>query len=89
MSNTSTSNPPTTVRVNGRIVEPGTELSIRGERGRFRFQYPIVQDDRPVGVTVYGGPHGHGTYRSFSLDRIRTVHRVDKLRAGSLTGGAR
>lgn len=88
MSNTPTSTTPT-VRVNGRLVEPGTELSIKGERGRFRFQYPILRDDHVVGVTVYGGPHGHGTYRSFSLDRIRTVHRLAKLRDGSLAGGAR
>lgn len=79
MSNTPT--PTTTIRVNGRAVEPGTELSIKGEKGRFQYRYPILNEDGDVtGVTVYGGPSGRSTYRSFSLDRIRTVHRITKTR---------
>lgn len=72
---------PTPIRINGRVVEPGTELSVRGWRGRYRYQYArLVEAGAVVEITAYGGPDGHGTYRSCRPDRVRTVHRIPKTR---------
>ena len=63
--------------VNGRHVEPGVELKIRGERGRFRFVKHVSRPERGVEwVDVWGGPRHHAQLRSFRPDRIRTVHRI-------------
>ena len=73
----------THVRINRRHVEPGTELSIRGERGRFRFiEYRrAVVDGKPSDwITVYGGPANKPACRSFSPTRVTTVHRTTKVR---------
>lgn len=67
--------------VNGRRVEVGTELSISGVRGRFRFRsVDTFTDGRPTVVTVVGGTDGHSMTRTFTADRIRTVHRIAKAR---------
>ena len=63
---------------NGRHIEVGTELTIAGERGRFRFKWARLDGDRVVEVTVF--QHG---YRTFAPERIRTVHRVAKIRPAS------
>lgn len=69
------------VTVNGRQVTVGTELSIKGEPGaRFRFKEHVVTPGGNEHITVYGGTKGQGQWRSFALDQVKTVHRVDKLR---------
>jgi hypothetical protein len=67
-------------RVNGRVVTPGTEVTIRGERGRFRFVKHVRNGAGNEWVDVYGGPKGHETLRSFRPARIRTVHRRATMR---------
>lgn len=69
---------------NGRAVEKGTEVSITGEPGRFVFLRHV---ERPSGVawidvleTYRGTPQG---YRSFRPDRIKTVHRLTRIRRAS------
>jgi hypothetical protein len=67
--------------INGHTVTPGTELSIKGERGRFRF-IKHVQRRRPSGeevewIDVWGGPKHSPQLRSFRPDRVRTVHRIN------------
>jgi hypothetical protein len=58
----------------GRVLTPGRELSIAGERGRFRFVKHVTTPDGRQWVDVVGGPEGHTMTRSFRPDRIRTVH---------------
>ena len=69
---------------NGRNIERGTELSIKGESGRFRFIEHVRTPDGSEWITVYGGDSnlkGVRSWRSFSPDRIRTVHWKEKIRS--------
>ncbi|GAA4981355.1 hypothetical protein [Actinopolymorpha pittospori] len=68
-------------RVNGRILAPGAEVSIRGERGRFRFLYAVEKPDGLVWLEFLGGSKGSEVFRSFYPSRVRTVHRIAKTRA--------
>jgi hypothetical protein len=63
----------------GRILTPGVELTISGERGRFRFIRHVTSGDRQW-VDVLGGKAGHEKIRSFRPDRVVVVHRLKKLR---------
>jgi hypothetical protein len=67
---------------NGRHIERGTELSIKGERGRFRFISHVSTEAGAEWITVVGGPAKVTMTRSFKPDRIRTVHRLTKTREG-------
>jgi hypothetical protein len=64
----------THIQVHGRNVSPGTELKIRGERGRFRFVHRILTERGVEWIDVWGGKKGAEQMRSFKLDRIKTVH---------------
>ncbi len=70
----------TSITVNRRSVEPGTELSIRGEPGRFVFVEHVRTPKGAAWVTCIGGIAGRAEYRSFDPARIKTVHRVSKRR---------
>jgi hypothetical protein len=63
---------------NGRHITPGTEVSIRGERGRFRFIKRVVRDSGKEWLDFWGGPKGAENWRSFSADQVRRVHRINK-----------
>lgn len=58
----------------GRHLEPGTEVSIKGERGRFRFVAHVVSDSGAEWIDVIGGSKGVRMFRSFRPDRIKVVH---------------
>lgn len=62
----------TELKVHGRIVRPGTELSIKGERGRFRFIKYVRRPARGVEWIDVADADEH--IRSFRPDRIRRVH---------------
>lgn len=62
---------------NGRHITPGTEVSIRGERGRFRFLKRVTRDDGREWLDFWGGPKGAEAWRSFGADRVRRVHRIN------------
>lgn len=62
-------------KINGRIIEPGTELSVKGESGRFIFRW-MTGDD----LTCWGGRSGHEKYRSFPESKIKLVHSKKKAR---------
>lgn len=65
----------------GRKLVKGTELSIRGERGRFQFIRHVYNPRIDVEwVDVVGGSKGAKQFRSFSADRIKTVHWKTKIR---------
>src|SRR5690606_19304329 len=61
--------------VNGRHLTPGPEVSIRGERGRFRFIRAVTTPAGRSWLDFWGGPKGHEMRRSFGAHRVRTVHR--------------
>ena len=66
----------TTTVLNGRTVTPGHELSITGERGRFRFQKHVINTANGAEwISVIGGPAGCTAFRDFRPGRVRTVHR--------------
>lgn len=71
------------VVVHGRRLAPGVEVSIRGERGRFRFKAASVTSGGRVVCDFIGGPAGHEQWRSFYPERIRTVHRLQRTRANA------
>jgi hypothetical protein len=63
----------TEIQINGRNVSEGTELKIRGVRGRFRF-IKHVKTETAEWIDVWGGPKGSENWRSYPLDRVKTVH---------------
>jgi hypothetical protein len=68
------------IQVNGRTVSVGTELSIKGESGRFRFM-KHVKTQTSEWIDVVGGKKGYSTCRSFRVSQVKTVHwknRTDK-----------
>lgn len=76
------------ITVHGRKVARGTELSIKGERGRFIFIKHIFNPKTgSEWVDVVGGPSGYKTSRSFHLDKIRRVHYKAKTREGRQAKG--
>lgn len=67
-------------------LEPGVEVSISGERGRFRF---VKTTTTAAGREVYdfiGGVDGREAWRSFYPERIKRVHRIARTRANRVTG---
>lgn len=64
-------------KLNGRNVEPGTELSVRGIRGRVRF---IELVHAPAGSWVTVSEPKQNNYRSVHLDAVKTVHTKKKAR---------
>lgn len=61
------------MQINGRHVEPGTELKIAGQRGRFRF-IKHVASTASKWVDVWGGPKHQEQWRSFKPEQVKTVH---------------
>lgn len=65
----------------GRNLIKGTEVSIRGERGRFQFVRHVYNPkNEKEWVDVIGGPTGTKQFRSFHPERIKTVHWKNKIR---------
>lgn len=69
----------TEVKLHGRWLRPGTEVSIRGVRGRFRF-HEMVEHLGQTWVTVWGGTKDYGSWRSFDPERIKAVHTKERMR---------
>ena len=70
------------ITVNGRKVVRGTELSIEGERGRYKFLkhvYNPKTDSSWIDV-VGGDKNAASQHRSFRQERIKTVHWKNKAR---------
>lgn len=74
-----------TAVIHGRTLTRGTEVSIIGERGRYRF---LKQVDRPgrglSWLDFWGGPKGSEQWRSFRADRVKRVHRINTTGANLL-----
>lgn len=61
----------------GRLCVPGAEISIKGERGRFKFvRHVLNKKSGAEWIDVIGKDRT----RSFRPDRLKTVHRLLKLR---------
>lgn len=60
----------------GRWLGPGTELHIRGERGRFKFVEHVVS---PVAEWVWVRDKDR-KYRAFSPERVSRVHVTGRMR---------
>lgn len=65
----------TTVKVNNRRLEPGVEVSISGQRGRFRFTGSALTSTGLTVLNFIGGPAGHPMMRSFYPEKVKRVHR--------------
>jgi len=61
------------MQINGRYVEPGTELKIKGERGRFRFIKHVLTATAEW-IDVWGGPKHAQQWRSFRTEKVARVH---------------
>lgn len=72
--------PAHSVWIHGRELAPGTEVSIIGERGRFRFLGGTTTSAGQLVLDFIGGPDGHECWRSFYAARVRTVHRINRMR---------
>lgn len=71
------------VIVHGRVLEPGTEVSIAGERGRFRFVKSARTTSGRVTCDFIGPDDQTKCWRSFYPERIKTVHRLNRTRANA------
>jgi hypothetical protein len=67
------------ITVNGRAVGIGTELSIKGEPGRFRF-IQHIQTPTAEWIDVIGGKPKYERQRSFRSTAVKTVHRLNRVR---------
>lgn len=68
---------------NGRTIEPKTEISIRGESGRFLF-IKYVKTPNCEWIDVIGGKsERYKQFRSFRPEQIKTVHWKNKTRANA------
>jgi hypothetical protein len=66
----------TTWKRGNRTVVPGTEISVRGLRGRLKFRQHVVLDDGRAWIDLVGDTGFH----SVRPERVKTVHRVSKMR---------
>jgi len=70
-----------TYEANGRKIVKGTELTIEGERGRFKFMQYVYNPRSDVAwIDCIGGKRGVKEFRAFRPERIKTVHYKNKLR---------
>lgn len=63
----------------GRTLVAGKVVSISGERGRFRFTRAVRRPDGVEWLDFLGGVSGYTRMRSFRPDRVKTIHRSDRL----------
>ena len=58
-----------------KTLVPGTEVSLRGKRGRYRFQYARKTSGGLDELTFVGGPSGREQFVSAYPDKVSRVHR--------------
>ncbi len=68
------------VVANNRHLTPGIEVSVKGERGRFRFINAQMTSAGKLVCNFVGGAAGHEAFRSFYPERIKRVHRIARTR---------
>lgn len=62
------------------VLVKGTEVQLKGRRGRYRFQYANQTSAGRTVLTFVGGPlHGQNDeFTSVYPDRVRRIHRTNK-----------
>lgn len=74
-----------TARVNGRILEPGTEVSLRVAKGRYRFLRSVTNAAGETWLEFWGAPAGvHPTVRHVYPDAVKRVHRIKRTAAAEV-----
>lgn len=67
------------MKINGRDVERGTELSIRNKRGRYSYHSVRQTTSGRTVVTVIGPINsGREAFHCCYLEDVQTVHRVER-----------
>ena len=66
--------------VNQRRLTPGTEVSISGKRGRFRFVSASVTSEGRTVLNFVGGKANRVMMRSFYPEQVKRVHRLNNTR---------
>lgn len=69
------------LRINGKYVHPGTELSIKGKRGRYRVIDVGMTGDGKTIINTFGGRSGHELLHSFYVHSVSHVHRLERMRS--------
>lgn len=64
------------IMINNRHVVPGTELSIYGERGRFKFFKHVINGDKEWIDVI----DKYKAFRSFRVEQVKRVHYKNKIR---------
>lgn len=68
------------VFINRRRLTPGTEVSVFGKRGRFRFVSASVTSEGRLVLNFVGGKANRVMMRSFYPEQIKRVHRLNATR---------
>lgn len=68
------------IKVNGRVVEQNTELSIQGESGRFLFIKHVKTPSCEWIDCIGGKSERYKQFRSFRPEQVKTVHYKNKTR---------
>lgn len=66
--------------INRRRLTPGTEVSIFGKRGRFRFVNANVTSEGRLVLNFVGGKANRVMMRSFYPEQVKRVHRINNTR---------
>lgn len=68
------------IQVNGRWLNIGSEVTIAGERGRFRYTGFSHTSEQKLVLHFVGGANGHEMMRSFYPERVKTIHNPKKAK---------
>lgn len=66
------------IQINGRWLSIDSEVSITGERGKFRYLGRNTTSAGKIVLNFVGGNRSHEMLRSFYPERVKTVHNTRK-----------
>ena len=67
------------MKINGRDIERGTELSIRGKRGRYSYHSTRQTRSGRTTITVIGPINsGREAFHCCYIEDVQTVHRIER-----------
>ncbi|MFM8798704.1 MAG: hypothetical protein ACKODT_07085 [Fluviibacter sp.] len=68
------------IQINGRWLNIGSEVSVYGERGRFKYTGYTHSGAGKLILCFLGGKPGHELTRSFYAEKVKTVHNKRPVR---------
>jgi len=68
------------VQINGRWLNIDSEVSITGERGKFKYLGHSITSEGKVVLNFVGGGSSKHLLRSFYPDRVKVVHNKKRAR---------